>query len=166
MCMVGEAQTSRIPKHNEIRISRSSGYPVGGRRLHIGNHVGKSIFIERIKDEQYPNTINLMKACACSSMRCLHQRLLGWVALCTNGLASASVRTNDIQAVFVLIDQAGACEFGLVDAGIPLVPCEDWKTNERVEGKFQIVIPESTNPGPTTLSDAHRQCDWSVDSPC
>ncbi len=45
----GWARTSKIPKHREWRREylEIPGYPIGGRKLHIGNHIRRDTFITR-----------------------------------------------------------------------------------------------------------------------
>ena len=56
----GWAKTSRIPKHKEWkkRYLEIPGYPVGGRTLHIGNHVRKDLFIQEYDLAKKPAKIS------------------------------------------------------------------------------------------------------------
>ena len=142
----GWARTSRIPKHNEWKREyiEIPGYPVGGRRLHIGNHIRKSIFIKPITDTLFPNAIDFD-----GGLRLLEHEVPapevapgGWLYVRTVWHSSEE-QTNNLQAVFILVNQDGeVASSASLTPGYRWYSIKDWRTNEQVEGKFRIVVPE------------------------
>jgi len=136
----GWARTSRIPrrplwKADYIEIP---GYPIGRRRLHIGNHIRKDLFVRLDSDEAgvlFGDSVELIEWSLPSP------------EVCAGGQASLRMwwQANDLSAGFrVLVwmdDGAGHRAVTGLQPGYGWYEPEDWDSDEQVAGRFWVQIP-------------------------
>ena len=149
-CHGGWAKTSRIPKHKEWkkRYLEIPGYPVGGRTLHIGNHIRKDLFIQEYDAAQFPQSISFSRGFSLSnySFSALEVHPGGLLYMYTGWNSQAD--ESDVQVFVILVDQNG--EIGTVASfqpGFRWYNRKDWESDEMVEGRFRIPIPKDLAEG-------------------
>ena len=142
-CHGGWAKTSKIPRNSEWKSDyiEISGYPIGNRRLHIGNHIRKDLFISQIEQDDFKNAVVFDGGI----------RLLQWSVPApevANGGAlfvetkwqSFSSREADV-LVLIGLERNGKIEStASFQPGYRWYNMESWKKREAVSGKFPMPI--------------------------
>lgn len=149
-CHGGWAKTSRIPKHKEWkqRYLEIPGYPVGGRTLHIGNHIRKDLFIQKYDAAEYPQSISFSQdlRLADYSFSATDVPAGGLLYLYTAWNSQAN--DSDVQAFVILVDQAGElASVASFQPGYRWYNRSEWKSDELIEGKFRVPIPKDLKEG-------------------
>lgn len=153
----GWARTSRIPKHKEWdrEYLEIPGYPVGGRRLHIGNHIRRDIFIHTFTRAQADAAIAAADPILFEDGVTLVDYSVpspevssgGWLYIKT-AWRIVKERENNVQAIFLLESEDGTISSSAsLMPGYRWYPMSDWKTSEQIDGKFKIVVPEDLKQG-------------------
>ena len=144
----GWARTSKIPRHKEWekRYLEIPGYPVGKRTLHIGNHIRKDLLFQTIKDEEFPNKIELQGQLELLSHEVPSpiipvagesKSTLLYVYTAWRGVE----RTSDVQVLFAFIDENGeVAATSSVQPGFRWYNAEHWEEDEKIEGKFRVPV--------------------------
>jgi hypothetical protein len=142
-CHGGWAKTSRIPKHKEWeRYIEIPGYPIGNKRLHIGNHIRKDTFIKEISGEatqkgtSFGSDLRLLKHDLPSPEVAQGGLLYLYTAWWTPG------RDSDVQAVVVMTDGEKVFSTASFQPGYRWYPAEDWTDKERIDARLRIPIPK------------------------
>jgi hypothetical protein len=148
----GWARSSRIPKHKEWKEGyiEVPGYPIGRRKLHIGNHIRKGIFVnsddERPALARFEGAIELVEWSVPSPViqpgSELHIEL---------GFRARS-RKDGFRILAILDDGQGQRTVAVVPPGYDWYPPEDWKRKEMVAGRYQVHIPKHLAKGQYSLS--------------
>ena len=148
-CHGGWAKTD-VSKHKEWkqRYLKSPVYPVGGRTLHIGNHIRKDLFIQKYDAAEYPQSISFSQdlRLADYSFSATDVPAGGLLYLYTAWNSQAN--DSDVQAFVILVDQAGElASVASFQPGYRWYNRSEWKSDELIEGKFRVPIPKDLKEG-------------------
>jgi hypothetical protein len=149
-CHGGWAKTSRITKHKEWknRYLEIPGYPVGGRTLHIGNHVRKDLFIQKYDAAQYPQSIQISEGLSLAdySFSALEVPVGGLLYMYTGWHSEKQV--SDVQSFIILVDEEGElATVASLQPGFRWYNREEWQSDELIEGRFRIPISKDLSEG-------------------
>ena len=149
-CHGGWAKTSKIPRNPEWKTDyiEISGYPIGNRRLHIGNYVRKDLFISELEQDDFKNAVVFDAGV----------RLLQWSVpapeVANGGALFVETTWQNFGSreadVLVLI---GLERNGKIEATASFQPgyrwynMKDWKKQEAVSGKFPMPISSELEEG-------------------
>lgn len=145
----GWARASRIPRHKEWKQGylEIPGYPINTKKLHVGNHVRKSIFIHKVDAPPGDDAQRFA-----GGVKLIHARLPA-PQVAAGGLAfldtrwQAGFRRDDFRALVRLTDDAGHEATLAVEPGYGWYGPGDWKATEQVDGKFRLPLPSSLPQG-------------------
>ena len=150
----GWANTSKIKKNSEWDRDylEIPGYPIGNRRLHIGNHIRKDLFISPLTQETMEDVQTFQHGV----------KLLDWSAPSpevTNGGAlfvetkwqNFGERKDDI-LILLALEMDGKIETSAAfQPGYRWYNMADWKKSEAVTGKFPMPISSTIEEGSYNL---------------
>jgi hypothetical protein len=149
----GWARSSKIPTHREWKQQylEIPGYPIGGTKLHVGNHVRKDIFVKRAEPlpdgaVRFEGGITLVSVDAPSPVVAPG----GLLFLDTRW--AARFRDHPFDVLVVLDDGEGNRTVQVMEPGYGWYPADEWKTSEHVEARFRVPIPEHLRLGTYALS--------------
>jgi hypothetical protein len=148
----GWARSSRIPKHKEWKRDyiEIPGYPIGRRKLHVGNHIRKDIFVNakdvRPPVAQFGGGVDLIAWSVPSPTvqpgAEVHLELT----------FKARARKDGFRVLAVLDNGAGNRTIATLPPGYDWYPPEDWKRKESVDGRFKVHVPQDLPFGRYALS--------------
>ena len=150
----GWARSSKIPTHREWKQQylEIPGYPIGGVKLHVGNHVRKDIFVHPAPPElpegavRFGGGITLVHAVAPAPVVAPG----GLLFLDTRW--AARFRDHGFDVLVVLDDGEGHRTVQAVEPGYGWYPADDWKTSEHVDTKMRVPVPDDLRLGTYALS--------------
>jgi hypothetical protein len=150
----GWANTTKIPRHKEwkARYLEIPGYSTGGRRLHVGNHVRRDLFIHDV-DEPLPDSAIHFEG----GVRLIKVEVPSPVVP-TGGLLfvdtqwAARFRKGGFRILAILDNGGTSRTVQALAPGYDWYLPKKWKLQERVDGKFRVPIPEDLAHGEYTLS--------------
>jgi hypothetical protein len=167
----GWARSSRIPQHPEWRQQylEIPGYPIGGRRLHVGNHIRKGIFVDEQQDPAPPEAPRFGDGV----------RLLRWEVPSPEVAAGGTVfidtqwqaprRSSDFRIIAYLVQGDEVVHSAAFAPGYGWYPASSWKPTERVSGGYRMRLPADLPPGEyrigVGLIDAAGGAPLAVDPP-
>ncbi|MDG1481875.1 MAG: hypothetical protein P8R54_19940, partial [Myxococcota bacterium] len=143
----GWARSSKIPRQKSWKKDyiEIPGYPIGGRKLHVGNHIRKDLFIERHTGEEPAH------------------RFEGGIELLSYRLPSPEVapggqvhlrtwwrtvsREEGFRTLVWLDDGEGNRSVTALEPGYGWYAPEEWSSREKVAGRFWIQVPGTLPPG-------------------
>ena len=145
----GWAKTSKIPRHREwkSRYIEIPGYPIGRSRLHVGNHIRRDLFITKSDDRipveapRFDGRVRLLKFEVPSPEVAAGTRVFfdtEW---------AASLRDNDFRILAFLYDESGVVSSVMLPPGYGWVKADEWKTSDRVAGRYRYLLPEDLPAG-------------------
>lgn len=149
-CHGGWAKTSRIPKHKEWkrRYLEIPGYPVGGRTLHIGNHIRKDLFIQEYDASHFPNSISFSDGLSLSSYSFSAMEVPAGGLLYMYTGWNSQAEDSDVQFFVILVDDKGElATVASFQPGFRWYNRKEWKSEELIEGRFRIPIPKDLAQG-------------------
>jgi len=150
----GWARASRIPKLDEWKDTyiEIPGYPIGTRRLHIGNHINKNIFVttkdERVPKVSFESDVHLVDVNIPSPLVQPGAQIFVYTAW------RAALRKAGFRVLIALTATDGTRTVGSFAPGYGWYPAEEWKRSETVETKFRVPVPKDFPRGPVTVSMA------------
>lgn len=143
------ARTSKINTYQEWKEGylEIPGYPIGGRKLHVGNHIKKAHLVT--EDEAFPESplaifdggIRLLGVVARSTVVPSGGRL--YLHLVFN----APRRKGGFDVLAFLDDGQGHRSVASLTPGFDWYPPEDWKRDEQVHGRFRMPVGADLPPG-------------------
>ena len=147
----GWARTSRIDKQKEWkeRYIEIPGYPIGNRRLHIGNHINKNLFIKKVLNKEevkregvrFGGDLRLLSWDVPSKVvpagGLLHLTTEWW----TDG------RDRNVQVLVLINDGKKVHSISAFEPGYRWYPIKKWKKSERVSTHFRVEIPKELAHG-------------------
>ena len=148
------ARTSKIPQHPEWKAQylEVPGYPIGNRKLHVGNHIRKDHLVidQRLEPERVPDvarSIDFEEGV----------RLRDWAVpapvVAAGGLLfldttwQASKRDSGLRVFVVLDDGEGHRATAAVAPGFDWYTADSWRTRELVRGPFRVPVPSDLPAG-------------------
>jgi hypothetical protein len=150
----GWARASRIPKLKEFKDNfiEIPGYPISKKKLHIGNHINKKLFV-RQKDERSPvavfdGGVELIAAKLPAPLVQPGSQLYVQTAW------SAAYRKHGFRVLIALTAGDGTRAVSSFAPGYDWYPPEKWKRTESVEGRFRVMVPKKFPLGPVSVSIA------------
>ncbi|MEL6347522.1 MAG: hypothetical protein AAFV53_30710 [Myxococcota bacterium] len=149
----GWARTSRIPRQKEWKRQyiEIPGYPISGRRFHIGNHIRKDLFVERFTKmpeegvSVFEGGILLMDHAVPAPEVAAGSRL----AIHTTWQADG--REDGFQIYVFLDDGDGHQAIGAIEPGYGWYLPEEWKVNEKVTTRGWLPLPSDLPEGEYAL---------------
>ncbi|MBM75653.1 MAG: hypothetical protein CMK59_09650 [Proteobacteria bacterium] len=147
----GWARTSRIDKQKEWdkRYIEIPGYPIGNRRLHIGNHINKNLFVTPVEDKVKVEREGMRFG---SDLRLLSADMpadavpQGGLLKLTTEWWTPNFDTN-IQVLVIINDGQKVYSVSAFEPGYRWYPIEEWEASERVTTHFRIQIPKDLKQG-------------------
>ena len=150
----GWMRTMKIASHPEWKSNylEIPGYPIGGRRLHVGNHIRKDIFVKAVPGGAPPAGSWLWD----SGVR-LTRALLPSPEVAAGGLlyVDTAWRTTPRKAAFraYFVFEGPAGRFvQAVAPGHDWYSPDKWKSTEEVEGRFRVPVPAGVAEGEYAVS--------------
>lgn len=145
----GWARSSKIPRHKEWKQGylEIPGYPINATKLHVGNHVKKSLFVH--KDAPPPGADAQRFE---GGVKLVHARLPS-PEVAAGGLAfldtrwQAGFRRDDFRALVKLTDDSGQEALLAVEPGYGWYGPGSWKATEQVDAKFRLPLPPTLPEG-------------------
>lgn len=146
----GWARTSKVKKNAEWARDylEIPGYPVSKKKLHIGNHVRRDLFIhpKRPSDIEggwaFEGGVHLSKVDITSP-----HVAPGGALFIEQRWSIADKRSEDILAIFALVQDDQVVSSGAFQPGYRWYDMSEWDTDETVVGKFPMPIPKAMNAG-------------------
>jgi hypothetical protein len=147
----GWARSSRIPKISEFKRNyiEIPGYPIGKRKLHIGNHIRKGIFVHGA-DTREPIAI-FDKGVELLEFNIPSPEVQAGGRLFVETAWRSAYRKNGFRVLISLTAEDGTRTVGAFAPGYDWYPPEEWKRTESVEGKFRVPIPKKFPRGPVAV---------------
>jgi len=146
----GWARTSKVQKNSEWKRDylEISGYPVSKRKLHIGNHVRRDLFIHPKKNSDKIEGWAFKKDVRLSSVEVPSPHVAPGGALFIEQRWSVSAtRLDDVLAIFALVKDGVVETTGAFQPGYRWYDMPEWDTDEVVVGKFPMPIPKDITAG-------------------
>ena len=148
----GWARASRIPKISQFKRDyiEIPGYPIGTRKLHIGNHINKTLFVQA-KDERpvlarFETGIELVEFAVPAPLVQPGGQVFVSTAL------RASYRKGGFRVLIALTAEDGSRSVSSFGPGYDWYPPQEWSRGETVEGKFLVHVPKSFPPSQVRVS--------------
>ncbi len=150
----GWARTSKLTTHREWkqRYIEVPGYPIGGRRLHVGNHIRKDLFVDEVTAPLPDAAVRFE-----GGVRLVRLEVPSPVVP-TGGLVfldttwAARFRKDGFRVLAILDDGVGHRSVQALEPGYGWYPPEEWKLQERVDTRFRLPVPKSLPAGEYALS--------------
>lgn len=143
------ARTSRIDTFKEWkeRYLEIPGYPIGGRKLHVGNHVKKALFVSQ--DQAFPGAPEALFA---GGVRLLQLDARSPVVpaggqLYLHLVFQAPKQQDGFRVLAFLDDGQGHRAVSALTPGLGWYPPEEWKRDEQVHGRFPMPVGADLPPG-------------------
>jgi uncharacterized protein YbaA (DUF1428 family) len=148
----GWARSSRIDKKpawkkNYIEIP---GYPIGKRKLHIGNHIRKDLFVNF--DDKRPALVGFEGSIELVAASVPAPEVQPGSKVFVSTTWRARLRKTGFRILAVLDDGQGHQASSVLPPGYDYYPVKDWKQTETVEGKYTVFVPKSLPEGSYSLS--------------
>lgn len=141
----GWANTSKVPKIPEFKKDYIEifGYPVGGRKLHIGNHIRKDIFVKDVISAQLNTGIVFGEDIRLLDVQVPSPEIaMGGALMVISNWQSFAKRDSDIQVLFALEKDGEIVSVGANQPGYRWYSMTEWGTQENVELHFPVPIPK------------------------
>ncbi|RME27968.1 MAG: hypothetical protein D6798_03475, partial [Deltaproteobacteria bacterium] len=142
------ARATRIPTYPEWKQGwlEIPGYPIGGRKLHVGNHIRKDHLVTQGEqfdqpDVEFEGGVRLLFADVRSPIVPNGGRL--YVHLVFDGQRQA----DGFQVLAFLDDGQGHRSVAALDPGYGWYPPEEWKRRDQVHGYFRMPVGAALPPG-------------------
>lgn len=150
----GWARTSKIPTHREWkkRYLEIPGYPIGGRRLHVGNHIRRDLFITESRDPLPDDAVRFAGGVRLVSLDVPSPVVPVGGLVFVDTTWAARFRKDGFQVLAVLDDGLGHRAIQALEVGYGWYEPEDWKLRERVDTRFRMPVPKHLPAGEYTLS--------------
>ncbi len=148
----GWARSSKIDKKPEWKANyiEVPGYPIGKRKLHVGNHIRKGLFVNRDDSREalvtFEGNIDLVDI----SVPSPEVQPGGKVFITTTW--RARLRKTGFRVLAVIDDGNGHRTVSALPPGYDWYPPADWKQTETVDGKYRVLIPRDLPYGTYTVS--------------
>ncbi len=145
----GWAKTSKIPRHREwkSRYVEIPGYPIGRSRLHVGNHVRRDLFITK-SDERIPADVPRFDGrIRLSKFEVPAPEVAAGTRVFFDTEWAASLRDSDFRILAFLYNEAGVASSVMLPPGYGWVKADEWKTSDRVAGRYRYLLPEDLPEG-------------------
>lgn len=146
----GWASSSKIPTHPEWRREYISvdSYPIGGARLHNGNHVRKDTFVQTKLRAEWPEGARAVgKKLHLISVDVSAPEVAQGTAVMLETVWQSDHHIGDIQCIAFLANDEGVVHSSAFEPGFGWYPTRQWKVNEWVDGRHELVLPERLEPG-------------------
>lgn len=150
----GWERTSKISKHKEWkrRYIEIPGYPIGGGRVHPGNHINKQIFVRETGDPIPEDAPRFGRRIRLLRFEVPSPEVAAGSPVLFDTEWAASLRRHDFRILVVLDDGAGHRATVAFAPGYGWYPSDDWKTRERVTGRYRFRLPADLPEGDYKVS--------------
>ncbi len=146
----GWARTSKIKKNAEWARDylEISGYPVSKRKLHIGNHVRRDLFIHPKKQSDAVNGWSFEGDVHLSTVEVSAPHVApGGTVYVEQRWGITERRLDDVLAIFALVQDGEIISTGAFQPGYRWYDMPEWDTDEVVVGKFPFPVAKSMGSG-------------------
>jgi hypothetical protein len=145
----GWAKSSKIPRHKQWKEEyiEIPGYSIGTARLHVGNHIRRDLFISKSREPipadapRFDGRVRLLKFGVPSPEVAAGTRVFFDTAW------AGSLRQHDFRIVAFLYNGSGVAASVALAPGYGWYPSDEWKTSDRVDGKYRFLLPEGLAEG-------------------
>jgi hypothetical protein len=150
----GWARSSKIADQPEWkeRYLEIPGYPSGGRQLHVGNHVRKDLFIQKVTVQPGPDATRFETGVTLTRLAVPAPKVAPGGVLFVDTALRATARKDGFRLLFVLDDGAGHRTVQAVGPGYDWYRPEQWKRTEEVQGRFRLNLPDDLPLGTYQLT--------------
>ncbi len=151
----GWARSSKIPTHGDWRRNyiEIPGYPIGGDRLHVGNHVRKGLFVHEASPEGLPpGATTFGRRLELVSVAVRAPLVAQGGALMVESVWHSLHHKSDIRVLWFLVDADGTVVHS--EASAPAwdwYPVRQWRVDEWVDGRHELHLPADLPMGDYTL---------------
>jgi hypothetical protein len=148
----GWARASKIPKIAAFKrdFIEIPGYPIGTRKLHIGNHINKRLFVRESDSRpvvaQFKTDVSMVEFDVPSPAVQPGGQLFVATAW------RAAYRKQGFRVLMALSAKDGTRTVSSFAPGYDWYPPKEWGKSETIEGKFKVSVPKSFPRGLATLS--------------
>ena len=148
----GWARASRIPKIAQFKRDyiEIPGYPIGTRKLHIGNHINKTLFV--LASDDRPALARFETGIALVEFDVPAPLIQPGGQLFVSTAWRASYRKRGFRVLIALTADDGTRTVSSFAPGYDWYPPEEWGRDETVEGKFKVHVPKSFPQGSARVS--------------
>ena len=146
----GWARTSKVKKNVEWARDylEIPGYPVSKKKLHIGNHVRRDLFIFPKRPLDIKNGWDFNGGVHLSSVEISSPHVAPGGALFIEQRWNLNEkRSEDVLAIFALVKEGNVVSSGAFQPGYRWYDMSEWDTDETVVGKFPMPIPKDMTDG-------------------
>jgi len=139
----GWARATKIPKHAEWkeRYIEIPGYPIGKKKLHIGNHIRKDLFIETVKTTAPADSIRFDGGIRLVHLDLPSPRVAPGGELYVDIAWQAGFRKVGFRPYLWLDDGEGHRTVHALPPGYDWYEVKKWKPKEQVHGRHRLPIP-------------------------
>ena len=146
----GWARTSKIKKNVEWARDylEIPGYPVSKKKLHIGNHVRRDLFIHPKRPDDTNEGWSFNESVHLSNIDITSPRVApGGALFIEQRWTIEDKRSEDVLAIFALVQEGQVVTSGAFQPGYRWYDMSEWDTDEVVVGKFPMPIPKDVDVG-------------------
>ena len=150
----GWARASRIPKIKEFpdRYIEIPGYPIGTRKLHIGNHINKNIFVRT--DDQRPPLADFEGGISLVSVDIPAPLVQPGARVFVDTAWRAPLRKAGFRILVALTAADGTRAVSSFAPGYGWYDPKEWKRSETVTTKLRVTVPKTFPEGEASVSFA------------
>ncbi len=153
-CHGGWARTSKIPRNSEWKrdYMEIPGYPVSRRKLHIGNHIRRDLFIhpetkaERNQGWRFEGSVQLTSVDVSSPYVAP-----GGALFIEQRWSLLESREANVLAIFALVQNGNIVYTGAFQPGYRWYDMDQWDEDEIIVGKFPMPISKEASLGQYNL---------------
>ena len=150
----GWARASRIPKIEKFpdRYIEIPGYPIGTRKLHIGNHINKNIFVST--DDQRPPLADFEGGISLVSVDIPAPLVQPGARVFVDTAWRAPLRKAGFRILVALTAADGTRAVSSFAPGYGWYDPKEWKRSETVTTKLRVTVPKTFPEGEASVSFA------------
>ena len=148
----GWARASRIHKMAEFkdRYVEIPGYPIGKRKLHIGNHINKALFVT--KDSKKTPVATFAGGVHLVDLEIPSPLIQPGARVFVETNWRAAYRKSGFRVLIALTAEDGTRAVSSFGPGYDWYSPKEWKKNETVNGKFKVTVPKNFPQGAATIA--------------
>jgi hypothetical protein len=145
----GWAKSSKIPRHKEWKDEylEIPGYAIGRSRLHVGNHIRRDLFVRTSREPIGPDVPRFDGRIRMLRFDVPSPEVAAGTRVFFDTEWAASLRKHDFRVVAFLYDESGVATSVALPPGYGWLTSDDWKTSDRVAGRYRFMLPDDLPEG-------------------